>query len=325
MTLDTGTPLPAAAAGERRLADGLTVTRLGYGAMQLPGPGIWGPPPDPDAAIAVLRRAVELGVTHIDTSHAYGPDVANQLIHKALHPHPAELAIATKVGVVRDQSRAFTAAAKPTGLRGQVDDNLRELGVERLDLVYLRVGGDGLLAPDEVPLAESLGALAEFQARGLIGHLGLSGVTVAQLDEARQVAPIVAVQNRYHLLDRGSGDVLAACQRHNIAFAAYFPLGAGTLNPDLDTAQLPPGMGLTARQRSTLVEIARAHHASWAQVALAWLVACSPVTLAIPGTKSLAHLEDNIAAAQLSLSETDVAELDKLVPELIAGDQKSCT
>jgi aryl-alcohol dehydrogenase-like predicted oxidoreductase len=312
LTLGTSTPLPAAAAGERRLADGLTVTRLGYGAMQLPGPGIWGPPSNPDVAIAVLRRAIELGVTHVDTSHAYGPDVANQLIRKALHPYPAQLAIGTKVGVVRDQSRAFTAAAKPTQLRDQVDDNLRELGVERLDLVYLRVGGDGLLASDGVPLSESLGALSELQASGLIGHLGLSGVTVAQLDEARQVAPIVAVQNRYHLLDRGSGGVLAACQRHDIAFLAYFPLGAGTLNPDLDTAQLPPGMGLTNQQRTTLVEIARAHHASWAQVALAWLLSRSPVTLAIPGTKSMAHLEDNIAAAGLSLSQTDVADLDKL-------------
>lgn len=313
MTIDTGTSTSVAAAGERRLAAGLTVTRLGYGAMQLPGPGVWGPPADPDAAVAVLRRAIELGVTHVDTSHAYGPDVANQLIRRALHPYPARLVVATKVGVVRDASRAFTAAAGPSQLRAQVEDNLRGLGVERLDLVYLRVGGDGLLAPGDVPLAESLGALAELQARGLIGHLGLSGVTVAQLDEARRLAPIVAVQNRYHLLDRGSGDILAACQRHDIAFVAYFPLGAGTLDPNLDTAQLPPGMGLTAEQRSTLVGIARAHHATWARVALAWLLARSPVTLAIPGTRSLAHLEDNLAAAGLNLSEADLADLDGLV------------
>ncbi len=312
MTLDTGSPL-SAARGRRQLADGLTVTRLGYGTMQLPGPGIWGPPTDPDAAIAVLRRAVDLGVTHIDTSQAYGPQVANQLIRQALHPYPADLVVATKVGVVRDQGRAFVAAAKPAELRDQVERNLRGLGMDRLDLVYLRVGGDGLLVADGVPLAESLGALAELQGQGLIRQLGLSGVTGEQLAEAGQVAPVVAVQNRYHLLDRSGSDVLAACEQHGIAFVAYFPLGAGTLNPDLDTSQLPPGMGLTEQQQSTLARVACRHGATWAQVALAWLLARSPVMLAIPGTKSLAHLEENVAAAHVSLSEIDLAELDKLV------------
>lgn len=311
MTLDTGNPLPAAR-DRLRLADGLTVTRLGYGAMQLPGPGIWGPPPDRDAAIAVLRRAVELGLTHIDTSDAYGPGVANELIRQALHPYPAELVVATKVGVVRDQQRAFTAAGGPADLRRQVERNLHGLGTDRLELVYLRVGGDGLLAPDGVPLPESLGALAELQGQGLIRHLGLSGVTPAQFAEARRIAPVVAVQNRYHLVDRGGGDVLAACEWHGIAFVAYFPLGAGMLDPDLDTSQLPPGMGPTGRQQSTLREVARRHDATWAQVAIAWLLAHSPVTLAIPGTRSLAHLEGNVAAAQVRLSETDLAELDKL-------------
>jgi aryl-alcohol dehydrogenase-like predicted oxidoreductase len=313
LTLDTSNPLPAAARGRRQLADGLTVTRLGYGAMQLPGPGIWGPPQDRDAAIAVLRRAVDLGVTHIDTSHAYGPHVANQLIHQALHPYPADLVVATKVGVVRDQQRAFAAATTPADLRDQVERNLRGLGVDQLDLVYLRIGGDGLLVADGVPLAESLGALAELQARGLIRHLGLSGVTREQLAEAGQVAPAVAIQNRYHLLDRGSSQVLAACEQRDVAFVAYFPLGAGMLNPNLDTSQLPPGMGLTEQQQSTLGGVARRHGATWAQVALAWLLAHSPVTLAIPGTRSLAHLEENVAAAHVSLSEIDLAELDQLV------------
>jgi pyridoxine 4-dehydrogenase len=315
LSLDARTNLPTAAAGERRIADGLAVTRLGYGAMQLPGPGIWGPPADPQAAIAVLRRAVELGVTHLDTSQAYGPDAANELIRQALCPYPAELLVATKVGVVRDQQRAFTAAGTPEELGDQVEANLRTLGLDRLDLVYLRVGGDGLLAPGEVPLVESLGALADLRARGLIGHLGLSGVTGAQLAEARRVAPIVAVQNRYHLLDRGSDDVLAACERQGIAFVAYFPLGAGLLDPDLDTSRFPPGMGLTDQQRSTLVAAARRHDATWTQVALAWLLARSPVTLAIPGTTSLPHLEENLAAGRLHLTATDLAELDALVAQ----------
>jgi pyridoxine 4-dehydrogenase len=311
LIFDTG--VPAAARSQRRLAEGLTVTRLGYGAMQLPGPGVWGPPTDRDAAIAVLRGVVDLGLTHIDTSDAYGPRVANELIRQALHPYPADLVVATKVGVVRDQGRAFVAATKPAALRDQVEQNLRGLRVDRLDLVYLRVGGDGLLVPDGVPLVESLGALAELHGQGLIRHLGLSGVTGDQLAEAGQIAPVVAVQNRYHLLDRGSSDVLAACEQHNIAFVAYFPLGAGTLNPNLDTSQLPSGMGLTEQQQATLARMARRHGASWAQVALAWLLARSPVTLAIPGTKSLAHLEENVAAGQVGLSEIDLAELDKLV------------
>ena len=290
----------------------LPVTRLGYGAMQLPGPGVWGPPKDRDAAVAVLRRAVDLGVGHLDTSDAYGPQVANELIREALHPYPPGLVVATKVGVVRDRTRAFRAAARPADLREQVERNLRGLGVGRLDLVYLRVGGDGLLAPDGVPLGESFAALAELQRRGLVRHLGLSGVTREQLTEAGRIAPVVAVQNRYHLLDRGSDDVLAACERRGVAFVAYFPLGAGMLDPELDTSRFPPGMGPTAQQGHTLAEVARRHGATWAQVALAWLLARSPVTLAIPGTSSLAHLEENVAARQLRLSEADLTELDGL-------------
>jgi pyridoxine 4-dehydrogenase len=301
-------------AGEhRRLAEGLTATRLGYGAMQLPGPGVWGPPKGRDAAIAVLRRAVDLGITHLDTSDAYGPRVANELIREALHPYPPGLVVATKVGVARDHARAFRAAAGPADLRDQVERNLHGLGVDQLDLVYLRVGGDGLLAPDDVPLGESFAALAELRRQGLVRHLGLSGVTREQLAEAGQIAPVVAVQNRYHLLDRGSDDVLAACERLGIAFVAYFPLGAGMLDPSLDTDRFPPGMGLTAEQGRTLAEVARRRGATWAQVVLAWLLARSPVMLAIPGTRSLAHLEENAAARQVSLSEVDLTELDGLV------------
>jgi pyridoxine 4-dehydrogenase len=215
--------------------------------------------------------------------------------------------------VVRDHTRAFRAAAGPADLREQVERNLRGLGMDRLDLVYLRVGGDGLLAPDGVPLGESFAALAELQRQGLVRHLGLSGVTREQLAEAGRIAPVVAVQNRYHLLDRGSDDVLAACERLGVAFVAYFPLGAGMLDPDLDTSRFPPGMGSTAQQGRTLAEVARGHGATWAQVALAWLLARSPVTLAIPGTSSLAHLEENVAARQLRLSEADLTELDGLV------------
>ena len=308
----TDTTVPAAG-GRRRLAEGLSVTRLGYGVMQLPGPGVWGPPHDRDAAIAVLRRVVDLGLTHIDTSDAYGPHVANELIRAALHPYPAELVVATKVGVVRDGRRAFTASTKPAELREQVERNLRGLGMDALHLVYLRVGGDGLLDPDGVPLAESFGALADLRRQGLIRCLGLSGVTRQQLTEARRTAPVVAVQNRYHLLDRASSDVLAACERHGIAFAAYFPLAAGMLDPRLDRSRLPPGMSVTERQQRTLGEVAGRHGATWAQAALAWLLARSPATLAIPGSKSLAHVEENAAATGIALSEIDLTELDGLV------------
>jgi pyridoxine 4-dehydrogenase len=308
--IDAGVP---AAHGHRRLAEGLSVTWLGFGAMQLPGPGVWGPPRDRDAAIAVLRRVVDLGLTHVDTSDAYGPQVANELIRQALHPYPPELVVATKVGVVRDRSGAFAAETKPDALRDQVERNLRTLGVDRLDLVYLRVAGDGLLAPDEVPLVDSFAALAELRDRGSIRHLGLSGVTGRQLAEARRIAPVVAVQNRYHLLDRGSDEVLAACEQHGIAFVAYFPLGAGMLDPGLDRSRLPPGMSLSERQASTVREVASRHGATWAQIALAWLLERSPAMLAIPGTRTLAHLEENAAAGQVDLSETDLTKLDRLV------------
>lgn len=294
------------------LADDLTVGRLGYGAMQLPGPGVWGPPRDHATALAVLRRAVESGVTHIDTSDFYGPHVANDLIRQALHPYPGDLVVATKVGVVRDEWHGFEAAAEPERLREQVEENLLRLGLARLDLVYLRVGGDGLLFPGEVPFAESFAALADLRRRGLIRHLGLSGVTAGQLAEARAIAPVVAVQNRLHLFDRSSADVLAACEEAGIAFTAYFPLAAGMLRPGLDLSQAPPGMAPSAARLATLDEIAGRYGATRTQVALAWLLGHSPVTLAIPGTSSLAHLEENMGAADLVLSDDDLATLDEL-------------
>ncbi|MCK2220056.1 oxidoreductase [Actinomadura sp. ATCC 31491] len=298
--------------GTFQLAGELPVGRLGYGAMQLPGPQVWGPPADPGTALAVLRRAVELGVTHLDTSDAYGPHVANDLIRQALHPYPDDLVIATKVGVVRDEWRSFEAAAEPDALREQVEENLARLGLARLDLVYLRVGGDGLLFPAETPFAESFGALADLRRRGLIRHLGLSGVSVEQLKEAAEIAPVAAVQNRYHLLDRGSEDVLRACEERGVAFVPYFPLSAGLLRPGLDTSQLPPGMAPTAGQERVLDEVAARNGATRAQVALAWLLGRSPVVLAIPGTGSPAHLEENAAAAGLTLPADDRAALDAL-------------
>lgn len=303
---------PAAAAGRLQVADGLSVNRLGYGAMQLPGLGVWGPPDDHEGALAVLRRAVELGVDHIDTSDFYGPHVSNELIREALHPYPEELVIATKVGVERDEWRAWNAAASPESLRDQVEENLARLGKGVLDLVYLRVGGDGLLFPDETPFAESFATLVQLRERGLIRNLGLSGVTVEQLRQATEMAPVVAVQNRYHLLDRGSVDVLRHCEENGIAFVPYFPLAAGVLRPDLDKTQIPPGMGPSQAQEETLDAIAERNGATRAQVALAWLLACSPVTLVIAGTSSVAHLEENLGAGAIQLSDQDMVELEKL-------------
>jgi pyridoxine 4-dehydrogenase len=280
--------------GTGRLGDRY-VNRLGYGAMQLPGFGVLGPPRDRDLALRVLRTALELGVDHIDTSAAYGPHVANELIRDALHPYPDHLVIATKVGVVRDGNGGWHPAAGPEQLRDQVEENLRRLRLDRLDLVYLRVGGDGLLAPDPTPLADSYQALADLRDKGLIRHLGLSGATTAQVTDAGRVAPVVAVQNRYHLLDTGGADVLAACGRQGTAFVPYFPLGAGQL-----TAHPP------------LATVATRYGATPAQVAIAWLLHRSPVILAIPGTSSPAHLAENVAAGALRLTDADLALLQPM-------------
>jgi pyridoxine 4-dehydrogenase len=269
------------------------VRRIGFGAMRLPGPGVWGPPADRDAALAVLRRAVALGVDHIDTAQYYGPDVANELIRAALHPYPEGLLIATKVGARRGDDRSWLPAATPEELRAAVHDNLRSLGIERLGLVNFRFGGDGTgLAESGVPLAESLGALIELREQGLVEAIGVSAVSVAELHAARALTAVAEVQNHFSLADRSGADVLDACAELGIAFVPFFPLGAG------DLLARPP-----------LRAVADRHGATPAQVALAWLLAIGPHVLAIPGTSSVAHLEENLAAGGLALDDEDLAAL----------------
>jgi aryl-alcohol dehydrogenase-like predicted oxidoreductase len=279
---------------------------------------VWGPPPDRAEALNVLRTAVKLGIRHVDTSSAYGPFVANELVAEALRPYPDDLVVATKVGAARDAAGAFRPAASPAALRAQVEDDLRRLRLAALPLVYLRVGGDGLLERDETPFAESFGCLADLRERGLVRELGLSGVTSPQLEEARRIAPVTAVQNRYHLLDRGSADVLAVCERAGILFVPYFPLAAGMLDPRLDPALVPPGMGLGEHQAQTLDAVAARYGATRTQIALAWLLCRSDALLPIPGTSSVAHLRENVGALELRLGPDDVAQLDLLgVPQLL--------
>jgi pyridoxine 4-dehydrogenase len=269
------------------------VRRIGFGAMRLPGPGVWGPPADRDAALAVLRRAVALGVDHIDTAQYYGPDVANELIRAALHPYPEGLLIATKVGARRGDDGSWLPAATPEELRAAVHDNLRSLGVERLGLVNFRLGGDGKgLADSGVPLAESLGALSDLREQGLVEAIGVSAVSVAELHAARALTEVAEVQNHFSLADRRGADVLDACGELGIAFVPFFPLGAGDV-----------------LERAPLRAVAERHGATPAQVALAWLLASGPHVLAIPGTSSVAHLEENLAARRLELDDEDLAAL----------------
>ncbi|WP_457033516.1 oxidoreductase [Kitasatospora sp. P5_F3] len=292
----------AARSGQWSNAAGLTVNRLGFGAMQLPGLGVWGPPTDREAALAVVRRAVELGVDHIDTADYYGPHVANELIHEALYPYADHLVIGTKVGVVRGEDMSWPAAASPAQLREQVEENLRRLGRDYLDIVYLRVGGDFLLPSDGTPVLESFQALADLRDKGLIRHLGLSTVDSEQLAQAQQIAPVAAVENRFNILDRRGGGVLAECERQGIAFVPYFPLGAGTFAKGHPMIQEHPSVDAVAGRHGVTVQ----------QVAIAWLLQHSPAILPIPGTSSLAHLEDNIAAADVRLTDDDMHELDNL-------------
>lgn len=283
---DAGMP-SAAAAGTVRLGD-LTVHRMGFGAMRVCGPDVWGPPKDRAAAHRVLRRALELGVNFIDTADSYGPDVDETLIAEALHPYPAGLVIGTKGGLVRPNRRAWDCDGRPEHLRRALEGSLRRLRLERIDLYQFH-------APDpNVPFAESVGALAELQRAGKIRHLGVSNVSVRELAAARRIAPVVSVQNEYNVGDRSSDDVLAACERHGIAFLPWFPLGAGRC--------------LT---KSSVKRLAKRRGATPAQVALAWLLARSPVMLPIPGTASLAHLEENVRAAALALSPEEMAELER--------------
>jgi pyridoxine 4-dehydrogenase len=280
-----------------------TVHRIGYGAMRLPGPGVWGPPSDRDAALAVLRRAIELGVDHIDTAQYYGPDVANELIRSALRnggSYPEGLLIATKVGGRRGPDREWLPAVTPPELRDAVQDNLRSLGLERLGLVNLRLigEGDGIADPG-VPLAEMLGALIQLRDQGLIEAIGVSAVTVDQLHEARAMTEIACVQNHFSLLDSSGADVLAACGELGIAFVPFFPLGGGNI---IGTQQLLEREGLRA--------VAARHQATPAQVALAWTLSLGPHVLAIPGTSSVAHLEENLAAADIELDAEDRSSLE---------------
>ena len=279
----------AAAAGTVGLGGDLQVRRLGYGAMRITGDGIWGPPKDHDAAIAVLRRAVELGVNFIDTADSYGPEVSEELIAEALHPYPGGLVIATKGGLTRSGPSRWERDGRPEHLREACDGSLRRLRVERIDVYQLHA------VDSEVPLEESVGTLAELRDEGKIGHVGLSNVDVDQLGRAREIVPIVSVQNRYSVGDRVAEPVLDACEGDGIAFIPWFPLAAGGLEAE----------GVISR-------IAEAHHATPFQVALAWLLARSSVMLPIPGTSSVAHLEENVAAASLRLTEDEFAELSAL-------------
>ncbi|WP_345570734.1 oxidoreductase [Nonomuraea rosea] len=277
-----------------QLGGDLPVRRLGFGAMRLPRKAFTSPVRDPESGMAVLRRAVELGVNHIDTAWFYRHEdvAANELIRKALHPYAAGLVIATKVGPLRDDQGMPSGQAGPGQLRALVEENLTSLGVDRLDLVYLRVGGMG--GPGGESLAERFEALAGLRQEGLIRHLGVSNIDAAQLAEARAIAPVAAVQNSFHVQDRGAAELLPVCAAAGIAFVPFFPLGGGR-NP-IDPARLS--------------RVAERHDATTAQVALAWLLATSPAILAIPGTGSIGHLEENMAAAEIHLTGEDLAELE---------------
>lgn len=271
----------------------LTVTRFGYGAMQLAGPWVMGPPADHDGALAVLREAVALGITHIDTSAAYGPFVTNRLIREALHPYPDSLHVVTKVGADRDEQGGWPTARDPESLRRQVRENLETLGVDALGLVNLRLGD--ATGPQPGSLAEALDTLATLQQEGLIRHLGLSNVTPEQVAEARSIAPIVCVQNLYNLAHRQDDDLIDELARQGVAYVPFFPLG-----------------GFTPLQSSALSAVAERLGATPMGVALAWLLRRSPNILLIPGTKSDAHLRENVAGAGLALSGDDLAELDRI-------------
>jgi pyridoxine 4-dehydrogenase len=278
--------------GTLTLADDLTISRMGFGAMQLAGPGVFGPPKDRDEALAVLREAVDLGITHIDTADFYGPVVVNELIREALHPYPADLRIVTKVGARRSRDGGWQPSFEPADLKAQVHENLQHLGVDWLDVVNLRMPVEGT---GEESLAEEFGTLAELQKEGLIRHLGLSAASAAQLTEAQAIAPVVTVQNLYNLASRQDDTLVDRCAAQNIAYASFFPLG-----------------GFTPLQSGTLTDVAGRLGATPQQVALAWLLQRSATSVVIPGTSSVAHLRENIAAASLTLPADAVAELDTI-------------
>ena len=278
----------------------LTVNRIGYGAMQLAGPNAWGLPKDPDAAAAVLREAVATGVNHIDTSDYYGPHITNQIIRQALHPYPAGLVIVTKLGGRRPPDRSWQPANSPDELIAGVHDNLRNLGLDALDIVNYRVMGSGL-GTQEGSITRQLTVLADLQRKGLIRHIGLSNATAAQFAEAQAIADIVCVQNNYNLTHRRDDALIDDLVRQNIAYVPFFPLG-----------------GFTPLQSSTLSAVAEQLGATPMQVALAWLLHRSPNILLIPGTSSLAHLRENLAARELILSGETLAELDGVAGGAVA-------
>ncbi|MFC7260222.1 aldo/keto reductase [Streptomyces lutosisoli] len=282
---------PADASGIFRLGGDLPIHRLGYGAMQLTGPGVWGPPEDPEEAVRVLRRAVELGVDFIDTADSYGPFVSEQLIHKALHPYPAGLVIATKGGLSRSGPDDWRPLGRPEYLRQQTELSLRHLGLERIDLYQLH------RIDPQVPLADQIGELRLLQQEGKIRHIGLSEVTVEQIEEARTIADIVSVQNLYNLANRNAEDVLDYAERENLGFIPWFPMATGQL----------------ARPGGPLDTLAKTYDASPSQLALAWLLHRSPVTLPIPGTSRVSHVEENTHAAQFTLSDTEFQALSQAV------------
>ncbi|MGF6837230.1 pyridoxine 4-dehydrogenase [Paraburkholderia youngii] len=276
---------------------GRAVRRMGYGAMQLAGPGVFGPPKDRDAALAVLREAVASGVDHIDTSDFYGPHVTNQVIREALHPYPRDLTIVTKVGAVRDSAGAWLPAQEPADLERAVHDNLRNLGLDALDVVNMRVMGN-VHEPSEGSIEKQVTALAELQQRGLVRHIGLSNVTAAQIAEAQRITKVVCVQNHYNLVHRDDDALIDALAEQGIAYVPFFPLG-----------------GFTPIQSSELSELARKLEATPMQVALAWLLHRAPNILLIPGTSSVAHLRENLQSAKLKLSDEVLDQLDAIGAE----------
>jgi pyridoxine 4-dehydrogenase len=277
-----------------------TVKRLGYGAMQLAGPGVFGPPKNPAAALAVLREAVASGVNHIDTSDYYGPHVTNQLIREALHPYPDDLVIVTKVGARRGADASWLSAFSPAELTQAVHDNLRNLGLDALEVVNLRIMGD-VHKPTESSIAAQVEALAELQRNGLVRHVGLSNATAAQIAEARRTVGIVCVQNMYNVAHRADDALIDDLAREGIAYVPFFPLG-----------------GFTPLQSSALSSVALRLGATPMQVALAWLLRRAPNILLIPGTSSLAHLRENLAGAELDLPDDAVAALDGIAAGVVA-------
>jgi pyridoxine 4-dehydrogenase len=288
--MTTGKPMtvPAAAAGTITLGGDLTVNRMGFGAMRLTGKGIWGAPRDPEEAVRVLQRSVELGVNFIDTADSYGPHVSEELIARALHPYPG-LVIATKGGLERPGPDQWVPNGRPDYLRKQLHGSLRRLKLDRIELWQLH------RIDSKVPEGEQFEAIREFQREGLIRHVGLSEVSVAEIERARKVLPIVSVQNRYNVTDREWERELEYCEREGLAFIPWFPLSAGGLEPG-----------------GVLEQVAERHGATVYQVALAWLLARSPAMLVIPGTSSVDHLEENIAAAEIHLSRADMEKLERL-------------